>query len=192
MLSDDLQNLFDRARKRLTDFVKRQLWKIYFSVRWSYAGRIGYTMFMKQKAVPEEKIHEIYLMATRALLDAFREPWPELFHTVEERVEKSRNDFALYRVSEIGRYISETFVQMISKLESKHRDALFSSSDELRVLKLKTSDELKQLRKEKAELEVSLKEKEVEINQSDKIITDQKRIIADQYAQIQILTNDHK
>jgi len=41
-------------------------------------------------------------------------------------------------------------------------------------------------------LEVSLKEKEVEINQSDKIITDQKRIIADQYAQIQILNNDHK
>ena len=192
MQSDDLRNLFDRAKKRLTDFAKRQLWKIYFRVRWSYAGRIGYTMFMKQKAIPEEKIHEIYLMATRSLLEAFREPWPELFHTVEERVEKSRNDFALYRVSEIGRYISETFVQMIAKLESKHRDALFSSSDELRVLKLKTSDELKQLRKEKAELEVNLKEKEVEINQSNKIITDQKRIIADQYAQIQILTNDHK
>jgi uncharacterized coiled-coil protein SlyX len=51
---------------------------------------------------------------------------------------------------------------------------------------------LKQLRKEKAELEVSLKRKEVEINQLNKIITDQKRIIADQYAQIQILTNEHK
>jgi hypothetical protein len=149
-------------------------------------------MFMKQKVIPEERIQEIYLRATRSLLEAFREPWPELFHTSGERVEQSKNDFTLGTVSEIGRHISGTFVQMIAKLESKHRDAVFSSSDELRVLKLKTSDELKQLRKEKAELEVNLKEKEVEINQSNKIITDQKRIIADQYAQIQILTNDHK
>ena len=52
MLSDDLRNLFDRARKRLTDFVKRQLWKLYFSVRWSYAGRIGYTMFMSNNPAP--------------------------------------------------------------------------------------------------------------------------------------------
>ncbi len=124
MFPDDLKTLFERTRKRLTDFVKRQLWKIYFSVRWSYIGRIGYTMYWKQKEISKEKIQEIYLEVTRTLLQTFQEPWPELFNEGKELLERSRNNFGLDKAREIGTMLSRDFVRRIEKIKLERDDGV--------------------------------------------------------------------
>ncbi len=144
-------------------------------------------MYMKQKEIPEEKIQEIRLKAIRALLQAFQEPWPELFKEASERVEKSNNYFSLDTASQIGGWLSNSFVRKIELLESKHSDALRSISAELKDLKAKTSVELDQLSKEKKELEINLQEERQEKKKLNQSIIDQNRIIADLDAQLQLL-----
>ena len=187
MFPDDLKTLFERTRKRLTDFVKRQLWKIYFSVRWSYIGRIGYTMYWKQKEISKEKIQEIYLEVTRTLLQTFQEPWPELFNEGNELLERSRNNFGLDKAREIGTMLSRDFVRRIEKIKLERDAEWHRNSNELKELQLKSSEELRQLKKLKAELEAQLQEEMKKNKELHKFITNQNRMIADLDTQLQIL-----
>ncbi len=182
-----MNSFFERTRKQLADFVKQQLWKMYFEIRWSYIGNIGYSMYMKHKEIPEEQIQNLQLKVIFALLQAFQEPWPELFKEASEQVEKSKNYFTADTASEIGESLSNGFAQRIEKLESKHNEALRSISVELNDLKTKTSVELERLRKEKEELEIKLQKEIQEKKKLHQSISDQNRIIADLDAQLQML-----
>jgi len=144
-------------------------------------------MYLKQKEISKEKIQEIRLEVTRTLLQTFQEPWPELFNEGNELLERSRNNFGLDKAREIGTMLSSDFVRRIEKIELKRDGGWQRNSNELKELQLKSSEELRQLKKLKAELEAQLQEEMKKNKDLHKFITNQNGMIADLDTQLQIL-----